>query len=197
MAPPICGRCSQVLSGSYYLAGDAALCAPCGETLRSGGPAPFDRGLFLRALALGAVGLALGVGISWAIAANVDWHPGINALIATLLVGAGIRFGSRGRGGRPLQLLAVVLGYVAAAASIVPVIARHEGALTLGRAFYPFWAIPAAPFQGGRAGTQGLVFVLIIALGLFRSWRLNRAARVELDGPRPVPPLNPPPGAGV
>ena len=198
MAPAVCAECARILQGTYFAAGPRHLCSVCGERLKAGQlPEPFSPDRFFRTLGFGAAGLLASLGINWAIASQVDWHPGFNAMIGAVLVGFAVRLGSRGRGSRLNQVLAVLLGYLAVGAGIIPIIYYRDNGLTFERAVYPFWAIFAAPFQGGRAGTQGLAFVFIVFVLLFGSWRMNRPAPFVLRGPIPMDLPPPPPGAGV
>ncbi len=192
-APPVCGLCSRILSGTYYTFQAKSVCAACGERMKRGAAGPFDRVRFLQALVFGAGAVIVGGGLNWFVASRWDLYVGWLSLLAAGLVGFAVRLGSRNRGGRPYQFLAVGLSYIATAAMFLPILHQREGTLTLSLVLRPFWILIAAPFING---VQGLLLWSIIGFGLSLSWKVNRSLAVEVRGPFALGSTMPPDGSG-
>ena len=77
---------------------------------------------FMRASFFGFIGGAIGAGIYYAVLAITGYEIGLVAIVVGFLVGAAVRIGSGGGGGRVYQLLAATLTYVAIVSTYVPFI---------------------------------------------------------------------------
>ena len=191
-APPVCGLCGGILSGSYYSIQNRSVCAPCGARMKGVGGA-FDRARFLKAVGFGVGAVAVIGGINAFIASHWDINVGLPSLLASLLVGFTVRLGSGNRGGRPYQILAVLLSYLAIGVMFVPLIRVREGSLTPARVLEPFWVLLIAPFLNGM---RGLFLWSILGFALSIAWRLNRSLAVEVRGPFTLGSTMPPGGMG-
>ena len=212
--PPSCGQCQKPLLDSYYQVNGAAVCASCAESLRTqwtGGSAP---GRFIRAGIAGAGAALLGAVVYYAVGALTGYEFGLIAIVVGFAVGAAVRWGSRQRGGWLYQSLAIALTYMAIVSTYVPGIvasirnSETEQAASSGPAnpgvqpvsqtegarpptFREFvfamvvlLAIAcAAPFL---AGLQNIMGLIIIAIGLYEAWKLNRRTTFEISGPHAV-----------
>ena len=117
----LCVACKRPIGGTYYHAQGRVVCAECASRIQAGQQAPPPLSL-ARALLYGA-GAALGGCILYAAVAIITgWEFGLVAIVVGYMVGKAIRHGSRGLGGRPQQLLAVVLTYFAITTSYIPVL---------------------------------------------------------------------------
>jgi hypothetical protein len=117
----ICVACKQPIGDTYYHAQGRVVCPACASRIQAGQQAPPPLSL-ARALLYGA-GAALGGCILYAAVAIVTgWEFGLVAIVVGYMVGKAIRHGSHGRGGRPQQILAVVLTYFAITTSYIPVL---------------------------------------------------------------------------
>lgn len=126
----ICTGCQQAISDIYYQVNGRVACASCRERLLA---AWQDRAGALRtvkAIGAGLLASALGAAIYYGVAALTEHEYAIVALVVGLLVGGAVRWGSEGRGGWYYQLMAIVMTYVAIAASYsvfaVQAIIDHE-----------------------------------------------------------------------
>src|SRR3954467_8999261 len=169
-APPACGICGKILSATYYTVQGRSVCAACGERMKSSAGVSFDRSRFLKALAFGVGVVAVIGGLNGIIASHWDISVGLPSLLSSVLVGYAVRRGSGNRGGRPYQILAVLLSYLAIAIMFIPAIRIREGSLTLARALEPLWVLLIAPFLNGL---QGLLLWSMLGFVLSVSWKLN------------------------
>ncbi|HUR38479.1 MAG TPA: hypothetical protein VM222_03255 [Planctomycetota bacterium] len=190
-SPLVCAGCCRVLSGAYYTVQGRSLCAACGAALKRVAEAPFDPARFLKASVFGIAAVAVGGGVNALVASRWDLYVGWLSILAAVLVGFAVRLGSGNRGGRPYQVLAVALAYLAMAAMFIP-IQHREGALTFTRVIQPLWVLLAAPFI---SGVQGLLLWSILGFSLAQAWRLNRAAPLDLQGPFVLRSTTPPDGS--
>jgi hypothetical protein len=118
----ICESCGVPIGGEYYTLGSLVHCARCHSGIQSliaSGPGV---GGFFRALGLGL--LAAGAGaLGWGLVTQLTGYEiGLIAVAVGWLVGGAVRLGSRGLGGVPFQVLAVVLTYLAIVSTYVPAI---------------------------------------------------------------------------
>jgi len=180
-----CRLCKRPIDGEYFEIARNVICGACAAALDG---SKQGRGSLGRALLYG-VGAALLGTIAWyAIVKITDREFGLLAIGVGLLVGIAVKKGARGLGGWRYQALAMVLTYVSITASYVPLIIKgfvESGAnlalgLVLGLAF-------VAPFLGG---TRNIMGILIIGIGLYEAWKINR--RVPLSGPFRFGPATPP-----
>jgi hypothetical protein len=115
-----CAFCSTPLHSSYFLLDALPACEACRyrqeEESRIG---PGTRGL-LRASAAGFGAAVAGSLLYWAVIAMTDREYAILAIVVGLMVGGAVRWGSRGKGGRACQAIAVILTYMAIVTSYLP-----------------------------------------------------------------------------
>jgi hypothetical protein len=152
-APPAadCGRCGQPLVGSYYQLNAQPVCERCKTQVEYDRMSTSGSGRFLRAGLFG-LGAALAGGALWyAVRATTGYEIGLIAVVVGLMVGASVRAGSRGRGGRLYQVLAVALTYFGICVNYVPDIVK---VLRQPPAAEVQPAVPSAP-AGPAAATPG------------------------------------------
>ncbi len=235
--PLTCGVCEKPLYSVYFEINGLACCEACRYDVESERSHGSGAGRFVRALLGGGLAALLGAGIYYAVLAITGYEVGLVAIVVGFLVGAGVRWGSRGKGGWAYQGLAVALTYVAIVSTYVPLIfAELEGTeatevaetqaagttpemnlegldgaaatdpqlvaatlteeepatapveeipdITLGEAMVALAVfgvlVLALPFLGGIENIMGLV---IIGIGLFQAWAMNRRLPLEIEGP--------------
>lgn len=111
-----CSACNAPLRGSYHLVDDAVTCANC----RYAAEAKHGSGGFGRAFLFGA-GAAIVGAIGYYVFVRVtgmEW--GLITAFVGIGVGQAVRAGSRARGGRKFQVLALVLAYLAMGGAYLP-----------------------------------------------------------------------------
>jgi hypothetical protein len=188
-----CAVCRKPIADAYFEAVGSILCANCAARFAA------NAGSFpalSRAALWGAV-VALGGTIVWyAITTLLHIELAIIAIAIGYAVGLAVRRGARGVGGWKYQALAMFLTYASIVSSYVPTIIRQlsEASAERGPVTVFTYAFQA-PFLGGA---NNLIGLLIIAIGLYEAWKLNR--RIPISGPFRVgaaggtPPAGPPPG---
>ena len=106
-----CSSCGQPITTSYYQLGGATLCANCKLIVERTLAEQHTRGAFLRSAILGLAAAVAGAAIYYGVIALLGLEIGIVAILIGYMVGAAVRKGARGGGGRRYQILAVALTY--------------------------------------------------------------------------------------
>jgi hypothetical protein len=119
-AAPACAVCQQAIDGTYFEVNGQMACATCHDAIvRAHGGTAGSLGV------LKAIGAGVGAGIAgallyYAVLALTGYELGLIAVAVGFMVGAAVRWGSGGRGGRVYQVLAVAITYVAIVSTYVP-----------------------------------------------------------------------------
>jgi hypothetical protein len=118
--PWSCASCQKTLDRRYFEVNGAIACDHCRTqaALASNQGTPASR--FFRALAAGSLAGAAGSGVYFLISKLTGYEFGLVAVIVGLAVGAAVKWGCYGRGGKPYQALAVALTYLAIVSTYVP-----------------------------------------------------------------------------
>lgn len=198
-----CAACNGALVHQYWASADKTLCSDCAAQIRMQNAAkPGFKGLMLGGL-YGGAAAALGCGIYYLVSLS-GWEFGLVAILVGLLVGFAVRKGSGGHGGLAFQLLAVCLTYCAITATYTPYVVdsllkaeNEEAGLAaqasatseapakahFGHYVVGFVIALAAPFLAGMENIMGLI---ILAIGLWEAWKINRRVATPLLGPYPI-----------
>jgi hypothetical protein len=208
-AQTTCAECNGALAGYYYDVNGRTVCERCRYTIESRFNSGSGAGRFARAFGLGLVAAALGSALYYGVGALTGYEFGLIAIVVGLMVGAAVRRGSNGRGGWAYQGLAIALTYLAIVSTYVPPIlegisemepaqaaveqvsleqpppAEVEEAISGPAAVAIAVAIIfviacAAPFL---AGVQNIIGIVIIGIGLYEAWKMNRRATLTISGP--------------
>jgi FtsH-binding integral membrane protein len=167
-----CASCRSVLDSEYFDVNGHTVCEPCSQRLASHAESPRGVGALARAGAFGVVAAMLGSLVYFAVVAASGYQIGLIAIAIGYMVGYGIRMGTRGRGGRRFQILALVLTYwaigLAYSSLTVKAIdkrAERQTAAAVGTATETATATPAARRNGDTAPPRRLTG-LRFALGI-------------------------------
>ena len=117
---PRCVACKQPIGDDYFHAQGRVVCPMCASRIQAGQQAPPHTSLGRAALYGGGAALA-GCALYAAVAIILHIEFGLIAIVVGIMVGKAIRHASKGLGGRPQQILAVVLTYFAITTSYIPV----------------------------------------------------------------------------
>jgi hypothetical protein len=199
-----CVVCKQPVGGSYYQAqGQQVVCPLCAERIRAGLQAAPGISLMRAALYGGGAALA-GCALYALVAIVLHAEIGLIAILVGWMVGKAIRHASHGRGGRPQQVLAVVLTYFAITTSYIPVIlyqdarvrqtnnapvsssalAEARPRMSFGTAALFLLVLTAvAPFLSLTSGVSAWISLFIIFIGLQYAWKLTARREIVLTGP--------------
>lgn len=205
---PRCVACKSPLADTYFHVHGRQVCPACTQRIEAHQQAPPAHSLLKSALYGGGAALAgciLYAGVEFV----TGWEIGIIAIVVGYMVGKAIRHASGGLGGRPQQVLAVLLTYFAISFSYVGVAIAHNvkdraavqqtsadavnpvqteehptadtGALVLSLA----WLGLAAPFLA-LSNPMNLISLFIIFIGLRQAWALTGRSNLVITGPYPV-----------
>jgi hypothetical protein len=108
-----CTLCQASIAGEYYDVNGHTVCRACSEKVSREATTPHDAGTLVRALVAGGVAAVLGALVYFAVIAVSGFEIGLVAIAIGYMVGYGVRLGTRGRGGRRFQVIAVLLTYFA------------------------------------------------------------------------------------
>ena len=197
-----CIPCTAPIGATYFHAQGQVVCPACAERIQSGQQAP--PALSLGRATLYGIGAALaGCALYAAVAILLNLEIGIVAIAVGIMVGKAIRVGSKGLGGRPQQILAVLLTYFAITTSYIPVyfhqLAKNPAKMEQAKQGAPTVEPPrigvvgaivtllllfaAAPFFGLTEGIGGLISLFIIFIGLRQAWTLTGRSEILVMGP--------------
>jgi hypothetical protein len=175
-APATCRACGRPLSDVYYEAGGSVFCGACREGALADFAQVSPAVRFLAALAFGAAAAALGAAAWFAIVTLTGYQIGLVAVVIGWAVGRAVLAGSGGRGGAVHQLLAVLLTYLAIAASYVPrVLPEFDDPLA---ALLFALELPVLQIRDG-----GILGALIVGFALYEAWRINQRRVLAFSGP--------------
>jgi hypothetical protein len=183
-----CHFCNSPLATEYYRVRGQAACASCAAAARSGQAAGSDSSAFTRALLFG-IGAAI-VGLVGYAAFTITTHlyVGYIALGVGYIVARAMKAGSGGLGGRPYQIAAVVLTYLAIALAEIPIaLWQFHARIPLGKMLaasvrlLPIGLM--SPILEMRSPVHGLINAVILYVGLSLAWRGAAAQRVAVEGP--------------
>ena len=118
--PLACHACQRHLYDVYYEVDARPTCEMCRFEIENERSLGSGAGRFARALFGGGLAGLVGAGLYYAVLALTGYEVGLVAIAVGFLVGFGVRWGSRGRGGRPYQVMAVAITYVAIVSTYVP-----------------------------------------------------------------------------
>ncbi len=183
-----CRLCSSPLATEYYRVRGQPACASCAAAARDGSQSGQSNAAFTRALLFG-IGAAI-VGLAGYAAFTITTHlyVGYVALGVGYIVARAMKFGSGGLGGRPYQIAAVVLTYLAIALAEIPIIlwqvkARIPAGHMFGVAMRLLPVGLESPILEMRNPVHGLINAVILFVGLQIAWRGTAATRVAVEGP--------------
>lgn len=205
-----CVACGQMIADEYYHAQGQVVCPLCAGRIHSGQQRPPSSSLLRAAIYGAAAGLA-GCALYALVAIVTGLEIGLIAIVVGIMVGKAVRHASHGLGGRPQQILAVVLTYFAITTSYIPVfiyqaaksppkevtrsqpsqpsqppaVNEQQPPMSLGRALtYVLALAMLAPcLQVVSSPVSGLISLFIIYIGLQRAWVLTRRPDIFMAGP--------------
>jgi hypothetical protein len=117
-----CQLCQGVLTDSYYQVNGKVACAGCRGRIEVGEGGLSRRERVIMATVYGAGAALIGSVVWYLVSRLTGMELGIIAIGIGLLVGRGVQKGSRARGGRGYQALAMILTYLSIVTSYVPAV---------------------------------------------------------------------------
>lgn len=200
---PRCAVCKTPIENTYFHAAGRTVCPQCAQRIQAGQQAPPAASLAKAFLFGGGAALA-GCIIYSTVGIVLHAEVGLISILVGYMVGKAIRHASNGLGGRPQQILAVVLTYLAISFSylVMAIAAAMQaghaagpptaaGGISAGFALLGLLLLAlGGPFFSLANGASGILTLLIVFFGLSRAWRLTGRADILVTGPyeSPAPP---------
>jgi hypothetical protein len=122
---PACTACSTDIKTSYFEINGEIVCMSCRAKLRAQLTGGSGSERVARAVGFGLIAAAIGSALFYGIGLLTGYYIGFVAIVIGVLVGRAVNVGSRGRGGRAYQFLAVGLTYFAIVAIYIPDIIKE------------------------------------------------------------------------
>ena len=189
-----CHFCSTPLVSEYYRVRGQTACASCAAAAREGSPAGQSNTAFTRALLFGIAAAIVGLAGYSAFTVATSLYVGYIALGVGYIVARAMKFGSGGLGGRPYQIAAVILTYLAIALAEIPIMlwplrARIPSGHMLAVAMRLLPVGLESPILAMRSPVHGLINAVILFVGLQIAWRGTAATGVAVEGPFRMTPM--------
>jgi hypothetical protein len=187
-----CSFCSNAIFSQYFLANGRKICATCAEQARSG-LSTASRGSLFGALFLGIGGVILAMILYSVITTATGWTIGYLALGIGWIVGKSVIAGANGVGSGRIQLVAVLLTYVAITLDSLPAFlyANYNalGSISNWPAILPNQIIsglesPVQQFSTMSVGNG--INILVLLIGLRLAWRIAQVQQTIVAGPYDV-----------
>ena len=175
-----CAVCSQPLRDSYHEVNGKTVCAGCRAGLEAA------RGSFPRAILLGAGAGFAGWAIYFAILKITSFELALIAILVGYMVGKAVNAASGGRGGRAYQILAVVITWVACTSAYLPLLAAEMNSAEASGAAVWIVAEGLALVLPFLSITQSPIGLVILGVGVWQAWTLNRRVTLQFSGPHAV-----------
>ena len=203
-----CVACATAIETEYYQINGHVACASCRSRAEASAETPGGIRPFLTAGVFGLGAGIVGAVIYFAVLALLDLEIGLVAILIGYMVGYAIRKGTRGRGGRRFQVLAIALTYGSIAMAYTSIVVKgaidkpeptttsataSAGDTTaeadtdpnviagLAGGLLLMAAMPVLVIVGSLPG--GLISGLIIAIGMGQAWRMTGTPHLEILGP--------------
>jgi hypothetical protein len=206
-----CNACRRTFAPPYFHVNGITVCPVCAKAIESGQNAPPAHSL-LKAFIYGLGAAIAGSVLYAAVAIITGLELALIAILIGYMVGKAIRHASGGLGGRPQQILAVLLTYFAITTSYIPVTLHHYAAQQprventaapqsgVTSTDAPASSSSRSPRSNGQVvvalvmlalgapfmsltNMSGLISLLIIFFGLQRAWILTGRAELIVTGP--------------
>jgi hypothetical protein len=182
-ADSVCSNCKRPLAGVYYQANTFTVCASCKELIEAEWNAGTTGARLGRAFIWGVAAAALGAGIYFGFTAITGFELSLIAIAVGYIVGRAIRAGSGNRGGPAYQWLAVFLTYTSIVFSYGLLAVKQSDDVTLAWVLNHFLFLYTVPFQDV---SQNIIGLVIIGIGLYEAWVLNKPGSLSITGPYQV-----------
>lgn len=115
-----CTGCGSTIADAYFELNGSVSRAGCKDRIVATPGGKTARELFLRAALYGGLA-AVGGAVLWYLVAKLfGIELGLIAIVVGIAVGMAVRKGSAGRGGRPFQVMAVIITYLSVATANLP-----------------------------------------------------------------------------
>ena len=165
-----CTSCATAITDRFFVRNGEVICPSCLGSLD---------GSFRDALALGLGAALLSIGLYYAIFFVAHARFVFIAVIAGVLIGGGVRRGARATPLLRYRWLAVVLTYVAVAATYAHALVEMSVVTDVVDAALRSLYLPLAMLVSHK----NLVTLILLGFGLHEAWKFSAPPYVHVDGP--------------
>jgi hypothetical protein len=172
-----CVACQRPILDRYYDVNAQSVCSSCRNEIALHSETPRGWGVLARAGLFGAIAAILGAILYYAVIAITEFEIGIVAIAIGYMVGYGVRIGTRGRGGRRFQVIALLLTYWAVGLAYTPFLfgalskqnRTQQASTNTGTDITAAVAVPATPDSSDAADASApsnplLAFAVLLAI---------------------------------
>jgi hypothetical protein len=202
IAPPpgvtVCAACRAPITDAYFEANGKVVCPRCRDAVLASRARGNAAGRFGKAVIYGAGAAVAGAAVWYVVARFRGTQAALVTILMGWLVGRGVLRGSNNRGGVPYQLLAVLLTYLSVALAVVPDVIqeyRADPSIVPGPLVTVVIVLTVIVLVAPVKMSMGSVLsAIIIAIGLWQAWKVNRPRRLTFNGPYRLAGAGTPPG---
>jgi len=206
-----CVACKMQIGDTYYSINGNVTCPRCKDQIEISRMEGSGLARFIKATFLGVLAAAIGAALYFGVAKLTGYEFGLIAIVVGLLVGGAVRYGSNRRGGWLYQLLAMFLTYSSIVATYIPYMLESipkETAAVTEPAQPEVKPVEGQPAEGipvkssavamlilavallafaftvpFLSGFENIIGLIIIGIGLYEAWKMNKKEVFEVSGP--------------
>jgi hypothetical protein len=181
-----CAACGEPITDAYFEANGKVVCPRCRDAVLAVQASGTAVGRFGRALGFGLLAAIPGA-LAWYILERFNIIAALVTILMGWLVGGAVRYGSKNRGGVGYQILAVILTYFSIVLSQLPDLVGHvakaRAESEAPAAVLWVFAIGILLASPVLLAVSHVLNAIIIVVGLWQAWQMNRPARLTFNGP--------------
>jgi len=209
--PLTCGSCEHTIAHVYHEMNGRLFCDRCRRNVEIAVNSGSRVSRAIRAIVAGSAAAVVGSLVYFGVTKLTGYELSLVTIFIGYIVGIAVRWGSNGRGGWAYQALAIVLTYFAIVSTYAPTVveamvdaSRRQAAPASTAQAPPTAAAPdrtssvarfaamvavvslivcVAPFL---LGVKNLIGLVIIGVGLYQAWKMNRRLLLNFSGPHRI-----------
>ena len=209
--PLTCGSCEHTIAHVYHEMNGRLFCDRCRRNVEIAVNSGSRVSRAIRAIVAGSAAAVVGSLVYFGVTKLTGYELSLVTIFIGYIVGIAVRWGSNGRGGWAYQALAILLTYFAIVSTYAPTVveamvdaSRRQAAPASTAQAPPTAAAPdrtssvarfaamvavvslivcVAPFL---LGVKNLIGLVIIGVGLYQAWKMNRRLLLNFSGPHRI-----------
>jgi hypothetical protein len=211
--PLTCGSCEHTIAHVYHEMNGRLFCDRCRRNVEIAVNSGSRLSRAIRAIVAGSAAAVVGSLVYFGVTKLTGYELSLVTIFIGYIVGVAVRWGSNGRGGWAYQALAILLTYFAIVSTYAPTVveamvdASRRQAEQVSTAQAP--AAATAHAADGKAsiarfaamvavlslivcvapfllGVKNLIGLVIIGVGLYQAWKMNRRLTLNFSGPHRI-----------
>jgi hypothetical protein len=178
----VCASCGRPIATEYYDVHGKPVCASCKQILEAHQATGISGPNMIQSIVFGLGAAVVGGFLYYLFISKTGWDLSLIAIAIGYMVGYSVRKGAGGRGGRPLQIIAVVLTYFAIGITYLGLVTGYSN---LSVATIPvLFMLPVRWVTNSMPG--GILSAIIIGVGLYQAWQMTGSHELKIAGPYKV-----------